>query len=162
MTATPLAERKAYSGTVSRAGKSATLKVDIGINASGAVEFDFGSIPLSNETSFILTDWHQPDGEVPYFSFAGTAEDGMRFDTDYLMFDGMGSASDASGSRLTPDARCAKGTLHFSLTKPQELPLLRMRLKGFDNFGRLHQSCRVCTENLNPTIVVMKSAQNGA
>ena len=38
---------------------------------------------------------------------------------------------------------CGKSELRYKLTTPTERPVLRMRLKGFENFGSLHDECRL-------------------
>jgi hypothetical protein len=145
MTDKPFAERKTYAGELSRSGNALELKLDVSVDVTGAAEVILGAIPLTNESKFLLTEWHKPSNEVVYFIFRGLAEDGTRFETEHLMFNSMGTASDDSGSRITPVGRCERGVLRFKLVEPQERPVLRMRLRGFENFGRLHQSCKLGT-----------------
>jgi hypothetical protein len=138
-----LAESKPYSGTLSQNTHSLPLTVSIGVDAAGEVTFAFDPIVLSDDTKFILLSWYEKTSEFRYFSFAGIAADGARFKTDHLHFTSLGKFSDASGTRMTPEARCSKSELRYKLAKPAEAPVLRMRLKGFENLGSLHEECRL-------------------
>lgn len=138
-----LAEPKPFSGTFSQGENSLQLTISIGINPAGEVEFKFDPIALSDGTKFILFSWYDKTSEFRYFSFVGAAADGTRFSTDHLHFTSLRENSDASGTRMTPEARCGKGELRYKLTKPAEFPILRMRLKGFESLGPLHGECRL-------------------
>ena len=138
-----LAEPKLFSGSLSQGEHSLPLTIGIGIDPAGEVEFKFDPIVLSNDTKFILFSWYEKTSEFRYFSFAGVAADGARFSTEHLHFTSLDQISDGSGTRMTPDARCRKGQLRYKLTKPAELPVLRMLLKGFENLGSLHGECRL-------------------
>jgi hypothetical protein len=81
--------------------------------------------------------WHE-HRDVVHFSFHAAAQDGARFETDHLFFSSLGMSPTA---RLTPTARCRKGTLRYALKEPAEHPALRIRLKGFRNFVSLHADC---------------------
>jgi hypothetical protein len=138
-----LAESKPFSGTFSQGEHSLPFTVAIGIDAGGEVEFKFDPILLSDDTKFILLSWYEKTSEFRYFSFAGVAADGAQFTTDQLHFTSLGQTSDASGTRMTPEARCRKGELRYKLTKPAEFPVLRMRLKGLESLGSLYGECRL-------------------
>jgi hypothetical protein len=138
-----LAEPKSFSGTFSQGEHSLQLTISIGIDPAGEVEFKFDPMVLSNDTKFILLSWYDKGDDFRYFFFAGVAEDGARFETKHLYFTSLDEISDASGTRMTPTARSRKGELRYKLTKPAEFPVLRMRLKGFENFGSLHGECRL-------------------
>src|ERR1700737_25719 len=138
-----LAEPKLFSGAFSQGENSLRLTISIGIDPAGEVEFKFDPIVLSDDTKFILLSWYEKTSEFRYFSFVGVAADGARFSADHLHFTSLGNISDASGTRMTPEARCRKGELRYKLTKPAEFPVLRMQLKGFENLGSLHGECRL-------------------
>lgn len=138
-----LAEPKPFSGTLSQGEHNLPLTIHIGINPAGEVEFTFDAIVLTDDTKFILLSWYEKTSEVRYFSFAGVAADGTRFATDHLHLTSLAKISDESGARMTPAARCRKGELRFKLTEPAECPVIRMRLKGFENLGSLHGECQL-------------------
>src|SRR6267154_1054509 len=132
-----LAEPKPFSGVLSQDKHRLQLTISIGIDFAGEVEFQFDPIALSNDTRFILLSWYDKSDEFRYFSFIGVAADGARFETGHLLFASLAQTSDASGSCMTPEARCRKGELRYKLTKHAESPVLRMQLKGFENLGSL-------------------------
>jgi hypothetical protein len=136
-----LAEPKLFSGTFSLGTKSVEASATISLDASGELVFEFRAIPYTAESEFISAAWHDPSSDVVHFSFEAAADDGARFETDHLFFTSLDEARNGSGSRLTPEARCAKGILRYPLKEPFPLPALRMRLKGFRNFGSLHAEC---------------------
>lgn len=138
-----LAEAKPFSGTFSQGENSLQLTMSIGIEPTGEVEFKFDPIVLSDDTKFILLSWYKKSDEFQYFSFRGAAADGAKFETDHLHFTSLGKISDASGTRMTPEARCRKAELRYKLTKPAEFPVIRMQLKGFESLGSLHGECRL-------------------
>src|SRR5882762_6596151 len=133
---TTLAEPKLFSGTFALGADAVEASAVIHIDSSGELVFEFSPIPYTAQSDFISGAWHDPSSDVAHFSFKATAEDGARFETDHLFFSSLGMASpEDAGTLLTPKARCAKGTLRYALKEPFPLPALRMRLKGFRNFG---------------------------
>ena len=138
-----LAEPKPFSGVLSQDKHRLQLTICIGIDFAGEVEFQFDPIALSDDTKFILLSWYEKGDDFRYFSFAGVAEDGARFETDHLHLTSLDKTSDATGTRMTPEGRCRKSELRYKLTKPAESPVLRMQLKGFENLGSLHCECRL-------------------
>ncbi|MEH2482823.1 hypothetical protein V1282_006180 [Nitrobacteraceae bacterium AZCC 2146] len=149
MTGTPLAEPKLFLGTFSLGAESVEASATISIDSSGELIFEFAPIPLSAQSRFILTAWHDDRGDIVHFSFKALSEDGARFETEHLFFSSLGTASDASGTRFTSEARCQKAVLRYTLKEPFPLPALRMRLKGFRNFGSLHAECALGRMEMN-------------
>jgi hypothetical protein len=141
MTGTPLAEPKLFSGTFSLGVESVDASATISIDSSGELVLKFVPIPLSAQSRFILMAWHDDKSDIVHFSFKAVAEDGARFETEHLFFSSLGTASDAAGARLTPEARCQKAVFRYALKEAVVLPVLRMRLTGFRNFGSLHAEC---------------------
>ncbi|WP_027533730.1 hypothetical protein [Bradyrhizobium sp. WSM3983] len=145
-----LAEPKLFSGIFSLGTDAVEASAIIHIDSSGELVFKFSSIPYKAQSDFISAAWHDPSSDVVHFSFKAVAEDGARFETDHLFFSGLGMTSpEDAGTLLTPEARCAKGTLRYALKEPFPLPALRMRLKGFRNFGSLHAECALGRLEMN-------------
>jgi hypothetical protein len=138
---TTLAEPKLFSGTFSLGADAVEASAVIHINSSGELVFDFSPIPYTAQSQFISAAWHNESSDIVHFSFKAVAEDGARFETEHLFFSSLGMSSDATGTRLTPEARCQKGIFRYALKQPVPLPALRMRLKGFRNLGSLHAEC---------------------
>jgi hypothetical protein len=141
MTEAGLAEPKLFKGPFSLGSESVEAEIRIGIDETGELTFEFTPIPLTDKSRFIMIAWHDRKSDIAHFSFRGTAEDGTRFETAHLFFSSLNSPSDANGMRLVPMARCQKGVLRYALKEPAKQPALRMRLKGFRNFGSLHAEC---------------------
>jgi hypothetical protein len=114
-----LAEPKPFFGVFSQDEHKLQLTIGIGIDPAGEVEFKFDPIVLSDDTKFILLSWYETGDDFRYFSFAGFAEDGARFETDHLHLTSLDKTSDATGTRMTPEARCRKCELRYKLTKPR-------------------------------------------
>lgn len=144
-----LAEPKLFSGPFSLGADAVEASADIHIDSSGELVFEFSPIPCTAQSDFISAAWHRESSDVVHFSFKATAENGARFETEHLIFSSLGMASDAAGTRFTPEARCAKGVLRYALKEPFPLPALRMRLKGFRNFGSLHAECALGRLEMN-------------
>lgn len=149
MTRNPLAAPKLFSGAFSLGSESIEASATISIDASGKLVFAFAPIPLSAQSRFIMMAWYGGGSDIVHFSFKAIAEDGARFETEHLFFSSLGNTSDAAGTRMTPEARCAKGILRYPLKEPIPLPALRMRLKGFRNFGSLHAECALGRMEMN-------------
>jgi len=128
-------EWTAYSGELSLDADRLAVAFRAGADASGEIELEFEPIKLNNQSKFVFLRWHD-DGKdrVVYFSLSGVAEDGTRFETAHLSFDSLGNFSDASGTIMKPDGRCAKAVITFKLAQPAEKPVLQVRFKGFKNF----------------------------
>ena len=77
--------------------------------------------------------------------FSGIAPDDTRFETDDLHLDRLSTRSDDSGCWLEIAGRCQSGTFHRSLAAPTQLPVLRMHLRGFENFGSHQVACSLGT-----------------
>jgi hypothetical protein len=141
MTETWLAESKLFKGPFSLGSQSVEAEVRVGIDETGVLKFDFTPIALSAQSRFIMNAWHDSKSDIAHFSFRGAAEDGTRFETEHLFFSGLSMPDDANGTRLVPTAQCQKGVLRYALKESAKEPAIRMRLKGFRNFGSLKAEC---------------------
>lgn len=149
MTGKLLAAAKFFSGTFSLGNESVEASATISIDVSGELVLTFAPIPLSAKSRFIMMAWYSGGSDIVHFSFKAIAQDGARFETEHLFFSSLGNTSDAAGTRMTPEARCAKGILRYPLKEPIPLPVLRMRLRGFKNFGSLHAECALGRMEMN-------------
>ena len=138
---TTLTEPKLFSGTFSLGTDTVEASAVIHIDSSGELVFKFSPIHYTAQSQFISVAWHNESSDIEHFSFKAVAEGGARFETDHLFFSSLGMPADGAGTRLIPEARCQKAVLRFALNEPVPLPALRMRLKGFRNFGSLHAEC---------------------
>lgn len=136
-----LAELTSYTGDLSLDGKSLNFGFRAGVNPSGELVFEFDPIPLNDESKFIYLGWDRDKVRFIQFGLEGIAPDGTRFETSALYFTALRTSSNASGTRITPTARCGKAVLVSKLKKPAELPQLRMLLKGLKSFGSHQTAC---------------------
>jgi hypothetical protein len=137
-----LAEPKLFSGTFSLGTHAVDASAVIHIDSSGELVFEFSPIAYTAQSDFISAAWHNESNDIVHFSFKAVAKDGARFETEHLFFSSLGmNTTEDAGTLLTPEARCAKGILRYTLKEPFPQPALRMRLKGFRNFGSLHAEC---------------------
>jgi hypothetical protein len=152
MTAKWQAELQNFSGHLSLGLEKLPVTVRVGIDAAGALQFEFDTIKLTEESKFLFVSWHSPTREMVYFSLDAATADGTTFSTEHLFFLSLNNRSDASGTWFAPSAKCNQGLLRYRLKVPAERPALRMRLKGFRNFGSPHEECslgRVAAQGLH-------------
>jgi hypothetical protein len=135
------AEFENFSGHLSLGPEKLDVKVRIGIDEAGALEFEFDTIKLTEESKFLFVGWHDATREMVYFSLNAATTDGTAFTTERLFFLSLNNRSDESGTWFAPTARCDLGLLRYRLKVHAERPTLRMRLKGFKNFRSLHEEC---------------------
>src|SRR5262249_39555652 len=139
---TPMQEFQSYSGRLQMENESISVSFRVRIDPSGEVEFDFGTLPFTKETAFIWTRWQGDRSRFGLFSLFGTAEDGTELMTENLCFSSVKEHSNPeSGAWISPVGRCSKAIIRRKASKPVDKPVLRMRLKGFRNFGPLIEKC---------------------
>jgi hypothetical protein len=141
MTAKWQAELESFTGHLSLGPERLPVTVRIGINAAGTLQLEFDTIKLTDGSRFLFVSWHSTTREMTYFSLDAVTANGTTFSTERLFFLSLNNRSDASGTWFAPTAKCDVGLLRYRLKTPAERPALRMRLKGFRNFGSLHEEC---------------------
>src|SRR5215217_6531732 len=65
------------------------------------------NIPLTQETSWLLSVSHEKGPTVPYLHLSGTDKDGNSFDSPYIFLDGVGTRSTPNKAELTLRAGAA-------------------------------------------------------
>ena len=139
-----LSEFKSFSGILQAGGNAAPVTFCACINQSGEVEFDFSPISLTQETSFIMSCWNSEGSKLNYFSLSGKSEDGTEFKTECLYFNSLeNGSSEGSGSYMSPSGGCKRAEFHRKLAEPVQKLLLRMHVKGFQNFHQLNSKCHL-------------------
>lgn len=142
-----LMEIKSFSGTLGAGGYSTPITFSASISYSGKIIFDFSLIPLTPETAYIQKLFHKDKESQKFedFTLSGTSEDGTEFKTEELYFVDLSHEQPwfvaAVNLKLVGNCRSAK--LFSSLDEISPKPLLRIRLKGFQNFHRLKATCRL-------------------
>ena len=139
-----LMEIKSFSGTLEASGYSTPVIFSASISHSGKIIFDFGIIPLTQETAYIQQLFHEESPKFEAFTLSGTSDDGTEFKTKDLYFTCLNDSwSKEAGSLMRPDGNCRCTDLYRTLDEISPKPLLRIRLKGFQNFHRLKATCRL-------------------
>ena len=145
-----LMEIKTFSGTLEARGNSTPITFSASISHAGKINFDFGVIPLIQETAYILTLFHKESPKFEYFTLAGISEDGTEFKTKDLYFTCLNDSwSKEAGSLMRPVGECQSAELFRTLDEISPKPLLRIRVKGFKNFFELRATSPLGTIEMN-------------
>lgn len=136
-----LCDIRSFSGYLELGDFSIPINFAAHIDNRGEVEFDFGSIALTQETMFIRINW---DKDHNYFSLTGKSTDGIEFKTEDFQFNSVGhETSREHGSRMTLAGRCSRAYFRRILTELSPNPIICMWLKGFRSFRQMEQNCRL-------------------
>ena len=137
-------EIKSFSGTLEACVHSTPITFSAFISDAGKINFDFGVIPLTQETAYILKLFHKECEKFEYFTLIGISDDGTEFKTKDLYFTCLNDSwSKEAGSQMRPVGECQSAELFRTLDERSPNPLLRIRLKGFQNFHPLTVTCRL-------------------
>lgn len=133
-----LSEFKSFSGCLQASGHSMPITFSARISRTGEVEFDFGTITRTQETIFIMTSWNGEGSKLRYFLLSGKSEDGTEFKTKYLHFKSLGHGwNEEAGSHMRLVGGCLQAKFYCRLQAAASKPIIRMHLKGFQNFHQL-------------------------
>lgn len=137
-----LSEFKSFLGDLQEGCDSVPITFLVRINGAGKVEFDFGAIAVTQETRFILERWDGEGAQVTCFSLSGKAVDGTEFKTEDLYFNSLeNECYKETGHRMKLVGGCSRAEFRRKLVMPTSKPMLRMHVKGFQNFGQLQFEC---------------------
>lgn len=101
-----LMEIKSFSGTLEASGYSTPVIFSASISHSGKIIFDFGIIPLTQETAYIHQLFHKESTKFEDFTLSGTSDDGTEFKTKDLYFTCPNESwSKEAGSLMRPDGK---------------------------------------------------------
>ncbi len=144
-----LSEFKTYVGNLQARNCIASLTFQVRLSEAGEVEFEFETIPLTSETKFMLEHWEGDRNSLGQFSLSGIADDGTEFKTDNLYFNSLKTGwNKEAGSRMKPVGGCSYAEFRRQLSPPALAPMMRMHLKGFQNFHQLRTSCHLGTVSM--------------
>lgn len=137
-----LSEFKSFLGNLQAGSDTTPITFRARIDGSGKIEFDFGTIALTKETSFIMKWWDGEGSRPGYFSLSGKAEDDTEFKTVDLHFNSLANEwSKETGSRMSPIGGCSRAEFRRKLAVQTPKPTLRMYVKGFQNLRQLSSEC---------------------
>jgi hypothetical protein len=115
------------------------------IGHSGEVEFQFGSIALTQETSFIMKYWNHECSTLNCFSLSGISSNEVEFATKTLQFNSLRRESSKEGTCMSPIGCCSQAEFRRKLLEPVPKPIIRMHVKSFQNFSQLNSKCSLGT-----------------
>ncbi len=145
-----LSEFKIFSGLLQANGSEITLSFSARIDQAGEVEFDFVPLALSNDTRFIMDNWRSEGSKVRCYSLYGKSEDGFEFKTDDLYFNSLGPiSSKETGSFMCLKGGCSSAKFYRKLSEPISKPIIRLYVKGFQNFRQLKSNCLLGTVTMD-------------
>ncbi|MHB8843996.1 MAG: hypothetical protein ACYC7L_04545 [Nitrospirota bacterium] len=137
-----LSEFKSFSGHLQAGYNIIPITFSARIDRSGEVEFDFEYIPLTNETGFLMKYWDDEYSAHNRISLSGRSIDGIDFKIDDLLVTLGHEYHKETGPLINLKGSCSRAEFHRKLVESDPKPVLRMHLKGFQNFGQL--SSRSC------------------
>ena len=143
-------EIKSFSGTLEASGNITPITFSVSISHAGKIIFDFGVIPLTQETAYIKKLFYKESPKSEDFTLTGISEDGTQFKTKNLHLTSLNDPGNKeTGSLMQPVGECLCAELHRTLDKISPKPFLRICVKGFKNFFELRASSFLGTIVMN-------------
>lgn len=125
-----------FKGTLRLGDNSVVVNFQAHVDRSGELVIAFEELSLSDETRFILTEWHREGSQITYFSLSGEAENSVSLYTDRLYFNSIGPHSASKrGAYFVFDAACEEATLRRKATNPSPAPVCLLALQAFQCFS---------------------------
>lgn len=145
-----LSEFKTFSGYLQANGSEIAITFSARIDQAGEVEFDFVPFALTKDTKFIMDHWYSERSKLKCYSLYGKSEDGFDFKTNNLYFSSLGPfSSKETGSLMNPKGRCSTANISRKLSETISKPIIRLYVKGFQNFRQLKSICPLGTVKMN-------------
>ena len=131
-----------FDGTLSDGDRSMPIRFKARIGEDGEVELDIHAFRIT-KTNWFVRERFQDRGNVAEFVLHGVTTDGLRFESDSLSFNSLGSRFSGIHNRhwSKPRGDCGKVQYFRVIDHARELPVLKLHLKGFDCFPPLYATC---------------------
>ena len=132
-----------FSGTLRDGDKAMPVRFKTRIGEDGEVEIDFHAFRITKANWFVRERFQAERNEVAEFVLSGVTADGLRFESDSLSFNSLGSRFSGVHNRhwSKPRGECGK-VQYFRTPEPaRDRPVLKLHLKGFDCFPPLYATC---------------------
>jgi hypothetical protein len=131
-----------FRGILRLGDESVAVNFQAHVSRRGELVIEFEELSLTDETRFILTEWHREGSGITYFRLTGEAEDNVRLDTDRLYFNSIGPHSDSErGSYFVFVATCEMATLQRKATSLSLTPVYLLALQAFQCFPQVTATC---------------------
>lgn len=131
-----------FKGSLRLGENSVAVSFQAHVDRRGELIIKLEELPLTEETRFILTEWHREGSQITYFNLSGEATDHVTLDTDRLYFNSIGPHSDSErGAYFVFDADCELATLRRKATSPSPAPVYLLALQAFQCFPQATATC---------------------
>jgi hypothetical protein len=131
-----------FKGTLRLGDNSVAVSFQAHVDRHGELVMAFEELSLSDETHFILTEWHREGSQITYFNLSGEAENSVSLYTDRLYFNSIGPHSDSKrGAYFVFDAACEVATLRRKATTPSPAPVYLLALQAFQCLPQVTAAC---------------------
>lgn len=131
-----------FSGTLSDGDRSLPMRFKARIGEDGEVELDIHAFRISKANWFVRERF-QDRSDVAEFVLNGVTADGLRFESNSLSFNSLGSRFSGVHNRhwSKPRGKCGKVQYFRTIDPARARPVLKLHLKGFDCFPPLYATC---------------------
>lgn len=132
-----------FSGTLRDGDQAMPVRFKARIGEDGEVELDFHAFRITKANWFVRERFQAGRNEVAEFVLSGVTADGLRFESDSLSFNSLGSRFSGVHNRhwSKPRGECGKVQYFRTLEPARDRPVLKLHLKGFDCFPPLYATC---------------------
>lgn len=132
----------AFTGEISLENNRTPINFQARIDETGEVEYQFERMMLNDQLRFIYHTHDNQGSRFEQFSLRGLSEGGVRFETDHLIFTAMNSSfGEIGGNWFQPNASSSVAKFSAPVATTSELPMMAMRLRGFQGFRLLTVEC---------------------
>jgi hypothetical protein len=132
-----------FSGMLSDGDRSIPMRFKARIGEDGEVELDIQAFRITKANWFVRERFQAGRNDVAEFVLSGVTADGLRFESDSLSFNSLGSRFSGVHNRhwSKPRGECGKVQYFRTLEPARERPFLKLHLKRFDCFPPLYATC---------------------
>jgi hypothetical protein len=132
-----------FKGTLSDGDQSIPVRFKARIRADGEIDLDLHAFRITKTSWFVRERWQAGHNDVAEFSLTGSTTEGLRLESDNLSFNSLGERWSGVHNRhwSKPRGELGKARYFRTLEIAREFPVLKLHLKGFDCFPRLHAKC---------------------
>ena len=127
-------------------GDSLPIEFSAGIGQFGEIVFNFAEIEFNQNSFFISISMQDESSYFKEFILTGKSDDGTKFKTEHLYFNSIGHNSNR---KLKLSAHCSEAFFFLKFPEPVTHPLIRLHLKGFQNFRQLKARCELGTVTMD-------------
>ena len=154
----------AFAGEISLGDHRTAINFQARIDETGEVAYLFERMKLNDQLRFIYHTHDNHGSRFEQFSLSGLSEGGVRLGTDNLIFTAINSSfGELGGDWFEPTASSSVAKFTAPLSTTSDLPMMAMRLRGFQGFRPLTADCALGTISMvGPSELDNPQLLNGA